>query len=146
MHLDSPLLQQLYVYWDGKRRGRPYPARQDIDPLELGFILGSLILIEIEHHPLRFRYRLFGSEVARQQGFDMTGKYSEDHPWPDFAARTRSIYEEAMQQGTPKTIRRQGMIGDNYFDHQSLVLPLGNGRVEIILVGVVFSPLEQPAG
>lgn len=51
-----------------------------------------------------------------------------------------------MQQGTPKTIRRQGMIGDNYFDHQSLVLPLGNGRVEIILVGVVFSPLEQPAG
>lgn len=80
MHLDSPLLQQLYVYWDGKRRGRPYPARQDIDPLELGFILGSLILIEIEHHPLRFRYRLFGSEVARQQGFDMTGKYSEDHP------------------------------------------------------------------
>lgn len=144
MNLDKPELQQLYAYWEAKRSGRPYPRREDIEPLELKFILGSLILIDIEDEPLRFRYRLFGSEIARRQGFDMTGRYSEEHPWPEFSARTREVYTKLVQSGTPALIRRQGMIDDQYFDHHSLVLPLGHRKVEMILIGVIFAPLRSP--
>src|SRR3546814_3977231 len=77
IQLDKPALQQLYAYWDDKRAGRPYPTREDIDPLELKFILGCLLLLDVERKPgLRFRYRLFGSEIAHQQGLDMR---SEEH-------------------------------------------------------------------
>lgn len=144
MHLDKPQLQQLYAYWDTKRRGRRYPQRGDIEPLELKFILGSLILIDIEPEPLRFRYRLFGSEIAQRQGFDMTGKYSEEHPWPEFSARTREVYTEVMRTEAPALIRRQGVIDEQHFDHQSLVLPLGHDKVDMILVGVVFAPTPGP--
>ena len=66
MTLDHPLLQRLHAYWDGKRNGRVYPGREVIDPLELRFMLGNLILLDVEPEPLRFRYRLFGTEIARR--------------------------------------------------------------------------------
>jgi hypothetical protein len=141
--LNQPLLLQLYAYWNGRRDGRRFPVREDIDPLDLKFILGSLILIDIEPDPLRFRYRLFGSEIARRQGFDMTGKYNDQHPWPEFAARVRDVYKGVMENGEPALIRRRGLIGDQPMDHQSLILPLGRDKVEMILVGVIFSPADS---
>lgn len=140
--LNQPLLLQLYAYWADRRGGRRLPTREDIDPLDLKFILGSLILIDIEPAPLRFRYRLFGSEIARRQGFDMTGKYNDQHPWPEFAARVRDVYRGVMETSEPALIRRRGLIGDRPMDHQSLILPLGRDRVEMILVGVIFSPAD----
>lgn len=143
MELSQPLLLQLYAYWDDKRRHRRFPAREDIDPLDLKFILGNLILIDIEPVPLRFRYRLFGSEIARRQGFDMTGKYNDQHPWPEFAARVREVYLEVIESSSPALVRRRGLIGDQAMDHQSLILPLGRDKVEMILVGVIFSPAAK---
>jgi hypothetical protein len=143
MDLKHPLLLQLHAYWDAKRASRPYPSRNDVDPLELKFILGSLILLDIETEPLRYRYRLFGSEIARRQGLDMTGKYSDQHPWAEFAARTREVYGQVVADGQPRLIRRQGVIGDQYVDHQTLVLPLGQSRVEMLLAGVIFTPQER---
>ena len=144
LQLDKPALRQLYAYWDDKRARRAYPAREDIDPLELRFILGCLLLLDVERSPaLRFRYRLFGSEIAQRQGLDMTGKYADEHPWPEFAARTRTVYTGVLDTGRPSVIRRRELIGDRFFDHQSLVLPLGHDAVDMILVGVIFSPAED---
>jgi hypothetical protein len=143
IQLDKPALRQLYAYWDGKRAGRPYPARDDIDPLELKFILGCLLLLDVESGPpQRFRYRLFGSEIARHQGIDMTGKYTDEHPWQEFAAKIGGVYSGLVATARPCVVRRRQMIDDRYFDHQSLVLPLGRGKVDMILVGVIFAPSD----
>lgn len=138
MTLDHPLLQRLHDYWNGKRAGRAYPGREQIDPLELRFMLGSIILVDVEPEPLRFRYRLFGSEIVRRQGFDMTGKYLDQHPWPELAALARTAYLQVLDSGKPANIRRDGLIGDQYVRHDSLILPLGHERVEMLLIGVVF--------
>ncbi|MBS4047294.1 MAG: PAS domain-containing protein [Alphaproteobacteria bacterium] len=140
MKLDKPILQQLQAYWDEKRGSRPYPGREDIDPLELRFIIGHLILVDIEPDPLRFRYRLFGTAIVQRQGFDMTGKYLDQHPWPELAEKARETYTEVIESGQPALIRRRGLFNDGYVDHQSLILPLGHSRVEMILSGVVFTP------
>ncbi len=145
MRLDKPILQQLQAYWDEKRGSRPYPGREDIDPLELRFIIGHLILVDIEPSPLRFRYRLFGTAIVQRQGFDMTGKYLDQHPWPELAAKAQETYTEVIESGQPALIRRRGLFNDGYVDHQSLILPLGHSRVEMILSGVVFTPeAEEP--
>jgi hypothetical protein len=140
MKLDKPILQQLQAYWEDKRGDRPYPGREDIDPLELRFIIGHLILVDIEPTPLRFRYRLFGTAIVQRQGFDMTGKYLEQHPWPELAAMARQTYLEVIDSGKPALIRRRGLVNNSYVDHQSLILPLGHSRVEMLLSGVVFTP------
>ena len=138
MTLDHPLLQRLYEYWNGKRAGQTYPGREQIDPLELRFMLGSLILVDIEPAPQRFRYRLFGSEIVRRQGFDMTGKYLDQHPWPELADLAKAAYLQVLATGEPTKIRRDGLIGDQYVRHDSLILPLGHEQVEMLLIGVVF--------
>ena len=143
MELNQPALQQLQMYWDKKRAGRPYPGREDIDPLELRFIIGNLILMDVEPMPLRFRYRLFGTGIVQRQGFDMTGKYLEQHPWPELAAQARQTYIEVIDRGKPSLIRRHGLVNDQYVDHQSLILPLGHSQVEMLMVGVVFTPTQQ---
>ncbi|QDO98922.1 PAS domain-containing protein [Ferrovibrio terrae] len=140
MKLDKPILQQLQAYWEVKRGDRPYPGREDIDPLELRFIIGHLILVDIELSPLRFRYRLFGTAIVQRQGFDMTGKYLDQHPWPELAAMAQQTYLEVIDSGKPALIRRRGLVNDGYVDHQSLILPLGHSRVEMLLSGVVFTP------
>lgn len=140
MELDKPALRQLYTYWDTKRADRPYPGREDIDPLDLRFMIGSLLLVDIEPAAPRFRYRLFGTDIAQRQGFDMTGKYLDQHPWPELAAMARQTYIGVMESHKPALIRRRGLIGDQYVSHQSLVLPLGHAMVEMLLIGVVFTP------
>lgn len=147
MFVEQPVLQKLRAYWDAKRGARPYPSRDDIDPMELRFILGSLILIDVEQDPLRFRYRLFGSEIARRQGFDMTGKYLDQHPWPELAAMALETYRQVLGTGLPAHIQRRGLVDGNTVNHISLVLPLGHTQVEMLMAGVVFSPLtalDQP--
>lgn len=138
-----PILQQLQEYWDKKRAGRPYPGRVDIDVLDLRFIIGSLILVDIEQAPLRFRYRLFGTAIVQRQGFDMTGKYLDQHPWPELANLAHRTYVEVINSGRPAPIRRQGLINDQYIDHQSLILPLGRERVDMLMAGVVFTPTRR---
>ncbi len=74
----SPVARALFDYWDGKRRGRAVPARRDLDPLEMRAWLGHLILTEVVDGGRDFHIRLFGSEIARGLGYDMTGQNITD--------------------------------------------------------------------
>ena len=64
-HLD------LYRYWLAKRGGRSMPSRSDIDPAEIPALLPYFGIIEKAEGQLR--YRLMGSSMAEQLGFDATG-------------------------------------------------------------------------
>ena len=59
----------VYRLWDGKRQGRGIPARADFDPLEIPpHILPGILLIDVAHDPLHFRYRLVGTRDVGQIG------------------------------------------------------------------------------
>ena len=64
-HLD------LYRYWLAKRGGRPMPPRSDINPTEIPALLPYLGIIEKADGELR--YRLMGTSMVEQLGFDATG-------------------------------------------------------------------------
>src|SRR3546814_21056572 len=70
-------LLNLYDYWDGKRRGRAFPARADIDPLELGQMLPNLFLVDVLEDAPHFRYRLSGGHVDELPGQRLTGRSEE---------------------------------------------------------------------
>ncbi len=74
-------LRRLYAYWNERRGSRRFPARADIDPLDLTFLMGNMILIDvIEGDPPGFFIRLHGTNLAQRAGYELTGKMLNDLP------------------------------------------------------------------
>ena len=79
---DQEKLRAIYQYWDSKRAGREMPSRADLDPADLKPHLPQIVLLDVVQDPLRFRYRLVGTEVTRvRRGTsksDPTGTYVDE--------------------------------------------------------------------
>ena len=87
--LPHPQLVRLYDYWDQKRAGRRWPTRGDVDPLEMRFALGNIDLVEITYDPMAFFFRISGSNIDRDEGFNMQGKTLDDYPLPQHREAVR---------------------------------------------------------
>ena len=72
----EPQLRDLYLYWDGKRGPRNYPARVDIEPQEIKNLLPYVMLVDVLEEGRFFRFRLVGTDVAF--GVDPTGKLQHE--------------------------------------------------------------------
>jgi hypothetical protein len=60
--------------WQSLRDADGRVAPEQIDPFLLRPALGYILLMDVLDDGADFYYRLYGSEVARVAGFDMTGK------------------------------------------------------------------------
>jgi hypothetical protein len=99
-----PNLLRLYDYWAARRRGRSFPSRQDIDPVEFRFALGNVTLIDVLHNPLRFRFRLVGSLMAQRMGFDLTGKMVDEVEDAVYRDNIITAYREIVEGRRPNTV------------------------------------------
>jgi hypothetical protein len=140
----SAALQRLYADWDSRRRGREFPARRDFDPCEMRYILGFLNLVDVLRGPLRFRYRVFGSEIATRLAFEMTGRLVDDYPLPEHRALVQHRYAETIAARRPIVAHHDRRSHDEQLLHQyeSLVLPLSSDGTEIdmLMAGFAFAP------
>lgn len=71
----SRRVKWLQEYWLAKATAG-LPLRRSIDPVEMKIVLPHLMVIEIVAG--RFRYRLVGTEVASDAGYDFTGRFLDD--------------------------------------------------------------------
>src|SRR3954466_7522006 len=97
--LPLPKLRQLYDYWERKRAGRRWPKRSDVDPVEMRFALGNIDLVEITYDPIVFFFRISGSNIDRDEGFNMQGKSLEDYPLPQHREAVRRTYLRVLDGG-----------------------------------------------
>jgi hypothetical protein len=97
----SPLLQRLLGYWDAKRGRRGFPSRADIDPIEFSFALNRISMVDVLYNPLRFKYRVWGSEHVRYCGVDMTGKYVDEYPVPEHRDILDKSYRDVVERRSP---------------------------------------------
>jgi len=137
-------LRRLHAYWLERRGNRSMPSRADIDPLDFPYILGWVMLVDVEPQEqggLRFRYRLHGANVVEHSGLDLTGRYTEDFPGAEFAAALKESYTNLVQGGVPRRSQRREYYDDRYYDLEAVLLPLGEAEtVRMILVGLAFGP------
>lgn len=138
LQISDPALVRFYSYWDGKRGGRRYPGRRDIGPLDLPYILGSIILVDVSHDPVRFRFRLYGSNLVEQTGFDPTGLELSEHPHPQFRAHTDEEWRRTVDLGTPTYSEYDGWYDDRRFRMKVLRLPLSSegDKIDMLLVAI----------
>jgi hypothetical protein len=139
-HLDcSPEIKQAYAYWRGKLRGRPMPSRADIEPAEVKALLPKLFMVDVEYEPVRFRYRLIGTDIVTSLGRDATGRAIDESTFGEHATIIQSVYGAVVACRRPVAVRgRTTWLKDREWKRfQNLLLPLSsNGNVVDIILGV----------
>lgn len=138
--IETPCLRRLYAYWDERRQGREFPARGDLDPVDFRYILGHVLLIDVLDDPLRFRFRLHGSELAARAGYDMTGKMADDLP---NAANRALLIERCrllVETRQPMAAADERILGRRRFGYEVIWLPLArDGRhIDMLMAGLVY--------
>ncbi len=94
----DPRLQRFLAYLEEKRAGRAFAARRDLDPTELTYILAQILLVDVSHEPLRFRYRLVGTGLVAWRGYDPTGKWVDEHPLPKHREQALLRYRDTVER------------------------------------------------
>ncbi len=137
-------LLQLHAYWRHKATGRPMPCRADLDPIEIPQLLPHVMLVDVLRSG-RYRYRLIGTENAREHGINATGCYLDEVlPGPEYQAHVIGLYDECVRFRRPLyseclflSPEQQGELERHT---KVLFLPLSDDgeNVNIVLVGQVF--------
>jgi hypothetical protein len=148
--VQRPRLQRLLQYWEQKRGDRRMPARADLDPLEFRWMLGDVSLVEVHRDGdrLRYRFRLMGTRAVERLGYDITGKWLEDLPRPDYRALLVEVFGFMVARAAPHVERPNMLIDDQVHHYEILRLPLGRDgyRVDMLMMAVDFTESENPSG
>jgi PAS domain len=135
---------QLYEHWLGLRPGPGVlPGRQHLDPVSLPVsLLPFLWLADVERTPLRFRYRLLGTEHVRVLGRDYTGHWI-DEAHPNFvrsAAYGQFVAAAARGEVGYRCGNTLIILPKDYRSMERLILPLArDGReVDMLLAISVY--------
>ena len=134
-------VRQLYEHWLGLQPSPGIlPGRQHFDPVVLPVSLLPLLwLADVERPPLRFRYRLLGTEHARVFGRDYTGHWLDETHVNFYASPGYPQYVAAVEQG--RVGYRRGhtlaMLPMDYRSIERLLLPLAqDGKAVDMLLAI----------
>jgi hypothetical protein len=137
-----PTLLKLYDYWNAKRRGRRFPARADLDPTEMSFVLGYVDLIDVEPgDPPVFRFRLCGTKTDVDDGFTMQGKTIDEYPLPSHRATARAAYLHVIATGEPFYQEIERSEEGRFARFARLVLPLSSNGKAVDMLCMARMPL-----
>ena len=140
-----PSLRQLYDYWDGKRAGRAMPSRADLDPVDMRFVIGNVIMVDvIEGPPLGFHIRLHGTNLSERVHYDLTGKMLEALPFEEFREITRRSFTKVVTSKELLHVHRDLIMDDRRRAYETLILPLSSDgeRVDRILCALFYDHLD----
>lgn len=143
----SAALSPLFRYWVAARGEKRMPARADIDPVEMPIqLLSNLVLVDVVPDPLRFRYRVMGTAVARMLGEDWTGRFL--HQIPDVHESVRQQYQETVGiRESTVTMNEYDRYDPSLMQHkllrfERLLMPLSeSGDIVTMLLG---GTVERP--
>jgi len=131
-------LRRLLAYWHKQRGDRAFPARGDIDPIDLRFMLERIALTEVHEEPRRYRLRLVGGYWYRLIGFEATGWWMEDWPHAGQKAMTVAFYEALIEGRVPRFTRRDSIVDDRVLSYEIMLLPISEdgARISMIMTGI----------
>lgn len=145
-----PLIRQFYEYWRSVAPEGQLPGRQHIHPEQIPGFLSRLSLFDVYRDPLRFRYRLCGTELVRSLGREVTGMWlDEAHPQAVAKPESRERFRFIVETGQP-TWRKGTPLWSRHPDHRTIetcIVPLaGDGRTvdKILAFCILFDSQGRP--
>jgi hypothetical protein len=140
----APKIKALHRYWESIRpRDGVLPARRHFDPVDIPELLPNIWMIDVQRAPLRFRFRLVGTEIVKFTGRDVTGRWL-DEVFPGYQASDAFRVHSAVAEGGRPGYRKGGMIsnpGRSDSGGERLYLPFAEDgeQVDILLVMTLYS-------
>lgn len=146
LDFDSDRLADLFDIWQSVRGARPLPQRADFSARVLARHLQHLTFVDClsaAGGTRRYRFRLFGSALARHTG-DLTGKFLDEAIPAAFLPSWLATYDTAIEMRAP--LRFTARFRAAHLEHimaESLVAPLADasGAASGLLVSVNYSPV-----
>lgn len=138
--LQAPPLRFLAEHWSGLAGGKSMPHATQVDALELRPALGYIMLLDVVDGGRDFRYRLYGSTIARISDFDMTGRLLSEHAASAYVAEFAiAVHRAALKRREPVYTSRQPAAAQFASRWQRLALPLSDdsGTVVRVIAGKV---------
>jgi hypothetical protein len=125
----------IHQYWLAKRGSRRMPSRSDIDPIELRSQLGNIVMIDVEHDPLRLRYRLIGTGITEVMARDSTGKYYDEIYPAELLEKIYESFRWIIDNKAPLRTHGEAFYPDkNFYLYEALNLPLSDDDQTINMV------------
>jgi len=146
LDIRHPKLRQLYAYWDGKRGERPMPARADLDPVDIRFVLGDVVLADvIDGEPPRFRIRVHGSNLVDRVHSELTGKMLDEMPAPEFRDLVTRSFRKVVRTKEWLHVLAARLLDGRMQRYEAIILPLSSDgeRVDRLIVGMIYEPLPR---
>ena len=100
-HIRDERLQRAFRYWQERRGERPAPSRADLDPTDIPSLLPHLMLVDVCSDEERLRYRLVGTEVERNFGVSMTGRYIDEVMRGRYLDFIHDLYRQVIERCIP---------------------------------------------
>ncbi|SMF14554.1 PAS domain-containing protein [Tistlia consotensis] len=143
----DPRLPSLFDHWQAIRGTRIAPLGRDLELAAIPRLLPIIDLIEVLRAPLRFRHRLFGSELVARNGRDVTGLEIDAALHGDAATEIRATLATIVEQVRPyRRLARQDWANRPWLSVEAIELPLVDetGAVVQILRGVTYGIVQPP--
>jgi len=144
-------IRALFEYWQSIHPESGLPGRCHFDPVDVPSLLSSIWMVDVERAPLRFRFRLVGTEIVKVTDHDHTGRWLNE-VYPGFpTSKAFGFYRDCALEARPAY--RKGKVparsGRKTIEAEQLTLPLAaNGRdVDILLIITLYADLplsERP--
>ena len=140
-------IAELYHYWLSIRPGpKLLPGRQHFDPIDIPQLLQWIWLADVQHDPLRFRYRLVGTQHVGQFGTDPTGRWF-DEAHPRFLGSTAyQLFFTAAERAQVAFYRGPPVyfIDTDWKTIERLIVPMArNGHDVDMLLGITLFDLRH---
>jgi len=143
--LRSSVLKTLYDNWQHLRRGRPAPARGDIDPTKIICVLPYIGLFDVEAAPRRYRIRMMGSQIVAWYGCDVTGRYLDEIDFGESEKFTFEILDQVVDKVAPAYMSGEyTKYDERNIRYERIFLPLCDEGTKV--TALIGAAMRLPAG
>jgi len=144
--LSSALVIEGLRYWQSKLNGNAIPARSAFDPLlEIPALVRFMMLKDVRHDPLDFRYRLVGTGLRSHMTTDWTGKFMSEVEYQRPPSTIWDYHKQVAESGEPLFIK-PNYVGPHkdYLFIESVMLPLAEDHVHVDMIMIFIDFIRQP--
>lgn len=133
-------LREMFAYWEGKRAGRPFPARVDVSPADIVNHLPSVFLVDAKPPALAladFRVRLMGTALNDLFARDFTGRSLKDEMSEKSATALAKVFGIVCQLRRPLRLYGAAVFAraQPLTAVEAVLMPLttGSGSVDMVM-------------
>ena len=106
-----------------------------------------MTLVDVEHAPRRYHFRLDGSILVELSGQNYTGRYLDElqgELGDQYVAFIKETYDRVVDGGAAYRYHKNDLFDQQYFSEETLILPLGDQPplVDRLIVAVI--PRDLP--